>query len=64
MVADRGWTTQDARARIAAQASREGRRAIATYVIDNTVSLEDLRRRVEEIHAELTAAENATAGPA
>ncbi|WP_328531473.1 dephospho-CoA kinase [Nocardioides sp. NBC_00368] len=46
----RGMTEADARARIAAQASREDRLAVATYVIDNTGTLEDLRKRVEEIY--------------
>lgn len=55
MVRDRGWTREDAEARIAAQASREDRLAIATYVIDNTGSLDDLRARVREIYAELNA---------
>jgi len=54
MTGDRGWTTQDAESRIAAQASREDRLAIATHVIDNTGSLEDLRRRVTALHSELT----------
>ncbi|MFC5178837.1 dephospho-CoA kinase [Nocardioides taihuensis] len=54
MVGQRGMTREDAEARIAAQASREDRRAIATYVIDNTGTLEDLRARVAEIVAELT----------
>ena len=31
----------------------EQRRAIATYVVDNTGSLDDLRARVGEIYAEL-----------
>jgi dephospho-CoA kinase len=53
MVRDRGWTREDAESRIAAQASREDRLAIATHVIDNTGSLDDLRRRVEEAYAEL-----------
>ncbi len=53
MVRDRGWTEEDARARIAAQATREQRRAIATYVIDNTGTHEDLRHRVAEVLAEL-----------
>ncbi len=55
MVDDRGWTREEAQARIAAQATREERLAIATHVVDNTGSLDDLRRRVEEIHAELAA---------
>ena len=53
MMRDRGWTREDAESRIAAQASREDRLAIATYVIDNTGSLEDLRAQVEEVYAEL-----------
>jgi dephospho-CoA kinase len=55
MVRDRGWTLEDAESRIAAQASREDRLAIATHVIDNTGSLDALRRRVEEVYAELAA---------
>jgi dephospho-CoA kinase len=35
MVRDRGWTEEDARARMAAQATREQRRAVATYLIEN-----------------------------
>lgn len=53
MVRDRGWTKEDAEARIAAQATREQRLAIATHVVDNTGSLADLRRQVEAVHAEL-----------
>ncbi|MFC7724486.1 dephospho-CoA kinase [Nocardioides sp. GCM10028917] len=53
MVEDRGWTREDAEARIAAQATREERLAIATHVVDNTGSLADLRRQVEAIHEEL-----------
>jgi dephospho-CoA kinase len=54
MLRDRGWTRQDAESRIASQASREDRLAVATYVVDNTGSLVDLRQRVEEVYAELT----------
>jgi len=53
MTGERGMTREDAEARIAAQATREQRRAIATYVIDNTGTREDLRRRVAEVFAEL-----------
>lgn len=49
MVRDRGWTEVDARARIAAQASREERRAVATYVVENTGTRDDLRDRVTEV---------------
>ena len=41
------------RLRVAAQASREDRRALATYVIENTGTREDLRKRVAEVFAEL-----------
>ncbi|MDQ6697937.1 MAG: dephospho-CoA kinase [Actinomycetota bacterium] len=51
LVADRGMTEVDARARMARQASREDRLARADQVIDNGGSIDDLRRRVEEIWA-------------
>lgn len=53
MVRDRGWTEEEARSRIAAQATREQRLAAATHVIENTGSVDDLRRRVAEVYAEL-----------
>src|SRR3954452_21067143 len=53
MMRDRGWSREEAESRIAAQASREDRLAIATYVIENTGSLEELRARVEDVYAEL-----------
>ncbi|MFL6155934.1 MAG: dephospho-CoA kinase [Marmoricola sp.] len=53
MVRDRGWTEAEAGSRMAAQASREQRLAIATHVIDNTGTIEDLRRRVTEVFEEL-----------
>ncbi|MEU9642902.1 dephospho-CoA kinase [Streptomyces sp. NPDC048188] len=49
----RGMTEHDARARMAAQATREQRREIADVVVDNDVPLEELRRRVAEVWAEL-----------
>ncbi|MEV6023221.1 dephospho-CoA kinase [Streptomyces sp. NPDC052036] len=49
----RGMTEGDARARMAAQAPREKRREIADIVIDNDVPLEELRRRVGEVWADL-----------
>ncbi|GJF22161.1 MULTISPECIES: dephospho-CoA kinase [Streptomyces] len=49
----RGMSEQDARARMAAQATREQRREIADVVIDNDVPLEELRHRVREVWAEL-----------
>jgi dephospho-CoA kinase len=53
MLRDRGWTEEDALARIAAQATREQRREVATYVIENTGTLEDLRRQVAEVFDDL-----------
>ena len=55
MLRDRAMSREDALARIGAQASREQRRAVATYVIDNTGTREDLRRRVAEVFAQLGA---------
>jgi len=49
----RGMTAQDARARMAAQATREKRREIADVVIDNDVPLEALRQRVRDVWADL-----------
>lgn len=49
----RGMTRADAEARVAAQAARADRLAVATYVIDNTGTHEDLRNRVAEVFAEL-----------
>ena len=49
MLRDRAMTREDALARIGAQATRERRRAVATYVIENTGTREDLRRRTTEV---------------
>lgn len=56
MTGDRGWTPEDARSRIAAQASRADRRAIATHVVENTGTHEDLRTQVAEVFAEVSRA--------
>jgi dephospho-CoA kinase len=53
MVDLRGMSREDAEARVAAQASREERLAIATHVVDNTGNVDDLRRRVTEVYREL-----------
>jgi dephospho-CoA kinase len=53
MVRDRGWTREDAESRIAAQADREKRLAIATHVIENDGTREDLEARVREVYADL-----------
>ncbi|WP_395106885.1 dephospho-CoA kinase [Actinomadura sp. SCN-SB] len=50
----RGMSEEDARARIAAQASREERRAVATHVIDNSGSLDDLKAQVDALWEDLT----------
>jgi dephospho-CoA kinase len=52
-VRERGWTAEEARARIAAQATRAERRAAATHLIDNSGTTEDLRQRVAEVFAAL-----------
>lgn len=49
----RGMTEQDARARMAAQATREKRLEIADIVIDNDVPLEELQARVREVWTDL-----------
>ena len=49
----RGMTREQARARIAAQATREQRLAIAGIVIENSSSLAELDRQVGELWAEL-----------
>ncbi|MEU9169497.1 dephospho-CoA kinase [Streptomyces sp. NPDC048420] len=53
LVGLRGMTEQDARARMAAQATREKRLEIADVVIDNDVPLDELRRRVREVWSDL-----------
>jgi len=54
LAGQRGMTPDQAQARIAAQASREQRLAVAGLVIDNSGSLADLDRRVGEVWTELT----------
>ncbi|MEU8704564.1 dephospho-CoA kinase [Streptomyces sp. NPDC048565] len=51
----RGMTESDARARMAAQATREERLAVADLVVDNDGSLEDLEPQVRTVWSELTA---------
>jgi dephospho-CoA kinase len=59
----RGMTEEDARARMAAQATRDKRLEIADIVIDNDVPLDDLRRRVRDIWADLLRRAHAAHGP-
>jgi dephospho-CoA kinase len=54
MLADRGWSREEALSRIAAQAARTDRVAAATHLIDNTGSLAELRDRVVAVHRELS----------
>ncbi len=49
LMEQRGFSEVDARARIANQASREKRMAIADRVIDNAGSLDELRVQVDEV---------------
>jgi dephospho-CoA kinase len=53
LVSLRGMAADQARARMAAQAGREQRLAVADIVIDNSGSLDDLDRRVAEVWADL-----------
>jgi dephospho-CoA kinase len=54
LVRDRGMTPDQVAARMAAQASREQRLAIAGIVVDNSGSLAELDREVGELWAELS----------
>ncbi|GAA1942453.1 dephospho-CoA kinase [Nocardioides marmoribigeumensis] len=53
MVRDRGMTREEAESRIAAQADRDTRLSIATHVIENDETREELEARVREVYAEL-----------
>jgi dephospho-CoA kinase len=48
LVAARGFTEPDARARIANQASRADRLAVADFVISNDGSMDDLHRQIDD----------------
>ncbi|WP_412517089.1 dephospho-CoA kinase [Actinomadura madurae] len=54
LVARRGMTEEDARARMANQATREARRAVATHVIENNGTLDALKTRVDALWKALT----------
>jgi dephospho-CoA kinase len=49
----RGMTAAEAKQRIASQASREQRLAVADVVVDNSGTLDDLDRRIGEVWDEL-----------
>lgn len=51
LVADRGFEEADARARIASQAPRDARLAVADRVIDNSGTVADLERQVDDLWA-------------
>jgi dephospho-CoA kinase len=51
LVAHRGFSEEDARARIANQASREDRLAKASFVIDNSATIDDLEPQLDECWA-------------
>jgi dephospho-CoA kinase len=55
LTVSRGMPEDQARARIAAQATRSERLAVADIVIDNSGSRADLERRVDEVWEELRA---------
>ncbi len=54
LVRFRNFSAGDAERRIAAQASRSERLALADHVIDNTGSLEDLHNQVDELWKKLS----------
>lgn len=56
----RGFSEDDARSRMARQASREDRLAKADVVLDNSGSVDDLRAQVEDLWARIEAGEFAT----
>ncbi len=59
LIRDRGMTREQVAARVAAQASRDDRLAIADIVLDNSGSLAELDREVGELWAELCRRANA-----
>ncbi|WP_294603951.1 dephospho-CoA kinase [uncultured Rothia sp.] len=56
LVSSRGMSEEDARARIAAQATDEQREAVATWIIDNGGSLEETAEQVRTVWEQMTAA--------
>jgi dephospho-CoA kinase len=49
----RGLSEADARARIAAQATDEARRAVATFVLDNSGSVAELNAQIDAVWAQI-----------
>ena len=50
LVAQRGFTEDDARSRIAAQVAREKRLEVADFVIDNSVNLDGLDKQIDRAY--------------
>lgn len=63
LVAHRGFDEDDARSRIANQASREARRAVADRVIDNSGDLAALEPQIDEVWAWMSALPHPAADP-
>lgn len=65
LTTQRGMTATETKQRIASQAAREDRLAVAGIVVDNSGTLADLDRRLDEVWAELArrAADDAGHGP-
>lgn len=57
LVEHRGFTEEDARTRMSRQVSREDRLAKADVVLDNSGSLDDLRRQVDDLWRRIEAGE-------
>ena len=55
LTGQRGMTDEEAKSRIASQAAREDRLAVADVVIDNSGSLDELDRRIDEVWSDLRA---------
>lgn len=60
LVEHRGFDADDARARMSRQATREERLARATVVLDNSGSVEDLERQVDDLWGRIERGELAT----
>jgi len=59
LVDQRGMDADDVTARMGAQASDDERRAVATWIVHNDGSLDDLRRRTDEVAVEVRARRDA-----
>jgi dephospho-CoA kinase len=54
MIARDGFTAAEAESRIAAQASRDQRRAVADVLIDNSGSVTELQQQIDDLWVKLT----------